>query len=180
MDPAVEPWVQLWDYLDGNFWSVWHWSAQQLGAEEVGWQPIPEVASVGWNLEHLAEMLDYYLAHIFGQGTPRSSLVTMRSGSRDDGRFHDLRAIAAYHREVRPRYRWGHLAFRFVRSVGKRTPSAYATSWAIEYNVAGSLLTSAGGVRETLFHELFHNNDEDHGGYARYPPAFEPVSKWRQ
>jgi uncharacterized damage-inducible protein DinB len=105
MDPGVEPWVQLWDYLDGNFWSVWHWSAQQLSAEEVGWQPIPEVASIGWNLEHLAEMLDYYLAHIFGQGAPRSLLVTMRSGSRDDGRFHDLQAIAAYHREVRPRYR---------------------------------------------------------------------------
>src|SRR5262245_40182037 len=42
-----------------------------------------------------------------------------------------------------PHYRWRDLAFRFVRSVGKRTPSAYATGWAIEYNVAGSLLTSA-------------------------------------
>ncbi|HEY0990938.1 MAG TPA: hypothetical protein VGD80_27980, partial [Kofleriaceae bacterium] len=42
-----------------------------------------------------------------------------------------------------PRYRWRALAFRFVRSIGKRTPSAYASSWAIEYNVEGSLLTSA-------------------------------------
>jgi hypothetical protein len=65
-----------------------------------------------------------------------------------------------------PHYRWRHLGFRFVRSLGKRTPSAYATSWAIEYNVAGSLLTSAGGVRETLFHELFHNNDEEHGDWS--------------
>jgi hypothetical protein len=65
-----------------------------------------------------------------------------------------------------PHYRWRGLAFRFVRSVGKRTPSAYATSWAIEYNVAGSLLISAAGVRETLFHELFHNNDEDHGDWS--------------
>jgi hypothetical protein len=65
-----------------------------------------------------------------------------------------------------PHYRWRHLAFRFVRSLGKRTPSAYASSWAIEYNVAGSLLTSAAGVRETLFHELFHNNDEDHGDWS--------------
>ena len=65
-----------------------------------------------------------------------------------------------------PRYRWRGLAFRFVRSVGKRTPSAYATGWAIEYNLAGSLLTSAGGVRETLIHELFHANDEDHGDWS--------------
>jgi hypothetical protein len=65
-----------------------------------------------------------------------------------------------------PRYRWRGLAFRFVRSVDKRTPSAYATGWAIEYNVAGSLLTSAAGVRETLIHELFHGNDEDHGDWS--------------
>ena len=65
-----------------------------------------------------------------------------------------------------PSYRWRGLAFRFVRSIKKRTPSAYATSWTIEYNVAGSLLTSAAGVRETLFHELFHNNDEDHGDWS--------------
>ena len=58
------------------------------------------------------------------------------------------------------------LAFRFVRSVGKRTPSAYADGWAVEYNVEGSLLTSAAGVRETLFHELFHTNDEDHGDWS--------------
>lgn len=65
-----------------------------------------------------------------------------------------------------PRYRWRGLAFRFVRSVGKRTPSAYATGWAVEYNVAGSLLTSAAGVEETLVHELFHTNDEAHGDWS--------------
>jgi hypothetical protein len=53
-----------------------------------------------------------------------------------------------------------------VRSVGKHTPSAYATSWTITYNVEGSLLTSAAGVEETLFHELFHLNDEEHGGWS--------------
>jgi len=68
--------------------------------------------------------------------------------------------------QAAPNYRWRGLAFRFVRSVKKRTPSAYATSWAIEYNVAGSLLTTADGVRETLFHELFHNNDEAHGDWS--------------
>jgi hypothetical protein len=65
-----------------------------------------------------------------------------------------------------PAYRWRALAFRFVRSVGKRTPSAYASSWTIVYNVEGSLLTSETGVRETLFHELFHLNDEDHGNWS--------------
>jgi hypothetical protein len=65
-----------------------------------------------------------------------------------------------------PHYRWRGLAFRFVRSVGKRTPSAYATGWTIEYNVSGSLLTSAAGVRETLIHELFHSNDGDHGDWS--------------
>jgi hypothetical protein len=65
-----------------------------------------------------------------------------------------------------PSYRWRGVAFRFVRSVGKRTPSAYAGGWAIEYNVEGSLLTSAAGVRDTLFHELFHDNDEGHGAWS--------------
>jgi hypothetical protein len=69
-------------------------------------------------------------------------------------------------RQASPSFRWRGLAFRFVRSVKKRTPSAYATSWTIEYNVEGSLLTSAVGVRETLFHELFHNNDQDHGDWS--------------
>jgi hypothetical protein len=71
-----------------------------------------------------------------------------------------------------PAYRWRDLAFRFVRSVGKHTPSAYALIaandvWTIEYNVEGSLLTSETGVRETLFHELFHVNDESHKDWSQ-------------
>ena len=107
MDPAVKHWVELWDYLDGNFWHVWAWAAKHLSPEEVGWQPTPMVASVGWNLQHLGEMLDYYLAHVFDRGPQVSTapLVTMRRASRDDGRFRDLHAIAAYHHRVRPAYR---------------------------------------------------------------------------
>jgi len=63
-------------------------------------------------------------------------------------------------------YRWRGIAMKFVRSVGKRTPSAWASSWTINYNVEGSLMTSAAGVRETLFHELFHLNDEQHGDWS--------------
>src|SRR3954465_7527957 len=74
------------------------------------------------------------------------------------------------------KYRWRELAFRFVRSVGKHTPSAYALIgphdvWTIEYNVEGSLLTSETGVRETFFHELFHINDEDHKDWSQHTLA---------
>ncbi len=107
MDPSIKHWVDLWDYLDGNFWSLWQWAASRLSPEEVCWQPVPQVASIGWNLHHLGEMLDYYLAHVFGQGPPVQGepLRTMRSGIQDDGRYRELHAIAAYHRQVRPVYR---------------------------------------------------------------------------
>lgn len=63
-------------------------------------------------------------------------------------------------------FRWQHLVLRFVRSVGKRTPSAYADNWTVTYNVNGSLLGSAAGVRETLVHELFHLNDQALGDWS--------------
>jgi uncharacterized damage-inducible protein DinB len=107
MDPLVKPWIGLWDYLDGNFWGFWQWATAHLSPEQVGWQPVPQVASIGWNLQHLAEMLDHYLAHVFGEAGPiqQAPLATMQRGSRDDGRYRDLQAIAAYHRQVRPAYR---------------------------------------------------------------------------
>ncbi|HWU91359.1 MAG TPA: hypothetical protein VN253_29030 [Kofleriaceae bacterium] len=71
-----------------------------------------------------------------------------------------------YDQQPAPAYRWRALQLRFVRSVGKRTPSAYAMGWIVEYNVAGSLLTSFAGVRETLFHEVFHSNDDAHAGWS--------------
>lgn len=106
MDAVVKHWVGLWDYLDGNFWHVWQWAADRLTPDEVGWRPVPQVASVGWNLQHLGEMIDYYLAHVFQQGpaVQQTPLLTMH-GKEDDGRFRDLQAIADYHRQVRPAYR---------------------------------------------------------------------------
>ncbi|MFN0248521.1 MAG: hypothetical protein ACKV2T_16635 [Kofleriaceae bacterium] len=82
-----------------------------------------------------------------------------------------LVAIDAFFAELYPKqswpsYRWRGLQLRFVRSPGKRTPSAYAFDWVIEYNVNGSLLTTAAGVHETLVHELFHLNDFDHGDWS--------------
>jgi uncharacterized damage-inducible protein DinB len=136
MDPAIKPWLDLWDYLDGSFWSVWKWAAADLEPDEVAWQPIPQVASVGWNLQHLAEMLDHYLAHVFGRGPQArpGPLVTMRRASEDDGHFRDLRAIAAYQRQVRPAYR-EFLAARTLADLdrpldpGGRSSHTYA--WAI-------------------------------------------------
>lgn len=66
------------------------------------------------------------------------------------------------------RYRWRPLTFRFFRSVGKRTPSAYAQGWTIAWNLNGSLHTSGDAVRETLTHEIFHLND-----YAHHMPNSE-------
>jgi uncharacterized damage-inducible protein DinB len=107
MDLTLKHWVGLWDYLDGNFWGFWQWAAARLSPDEVGWQPVPRVASVGWNLQHLGEMLDHYLARVFQAAQPvqRAPLGTMRPHSLDDGRHRDLQAIAAYHRQVRPAYR---------------------------------------------------------------------------
>jgi uncharacterized damage-inducible protein DinB len=136
MDPVVKPWLDLWDYLDGNFWAVWRWASTNLSPEEVGWQPIPEVASVGWNLQHLAEMLDHYLAHVFDAGPQvrLGALVTMRRASQDDGRFRDLETIAEYHRRVRPAYR-SFLAARtaadFDRPLDPTGRSAHSYAWAI-------------------------------------------------
>jgi hypothetical protein len=136
MDAAIKHWLALWDYLDGNFWRLWQWAVASLGPGDVGWQPNPQVASMGWNLQHLGEMLDYYLAHVFNQRPPiqKEPLWTMQSGSRDDGRYRDLEAIAAYHRQVRPAYRaflaglTGADLDRVIQRQGRRTIS-YA--WAV-------------------------------------------------
>jgi hypothetical protein len=64
------------------------------------------------------------------------------------------------------RYRWAPLGLRFYRSVGKRTPAAYAHGWQVAYNVEGGINTSADAVRETMFHEVFHLNDGAHGVWS--------------
>jgi hypothetical protein len=62
------------------------------------------------------------------------------------------------------RWRYRPIAWRFFRSVDRKTPSAYASQWTVGYNVVGSLNTTEVKVRETLFHELFHLNDN---GWSR-------------
>ncbi|GIW80778.1 MAG: hypothetical protein KatS3mg105_2585 [Gemmatales bacterium] len=146
MDPVIRHWIDLWDYLDGNFWHVWQWAAQSLTPAQVGWQPDPKVASIGWNLQHLGEMLDYYLAHVFacGPAVCPGDLVTMRSGGVDDGRFTDLVAIAEYHKQVRPAYR------RFLASLT-------AADFVRVLRHAGNRpLTVAWAVGHIAEHESYH------------------------
>ena len=80
--------------------------------------------------------------------------------------FEELFAKLSAGAAAAPQFRWRNLVVRFVRSVAKRTPSAYAVDWTVTYNVRGSLLGSADGVRETLFHEIFHLNDFAHGDWS--------------
>lgn len=58
------------------------------------------------------------------------------------------------------RFRHQGVVYAFFRSVGRTTPSAYASDWRVGYNVSGSLLGTRDGVIDTLFHEIFHLNDQ--------------------
>lgn len=92
----------------------------------------------------------------------RQHLDWVATGMHDTDRFF----AQLFANRAPPPYRWQAVQFRFVRSLVKRRPSAYAFGWTIEYNVRGSLNTNAKAVSETLFHELFHLNDEAHGDWS--------------
>lgn len=64
------------------------------------------------------------------------------------------------------RYRHRGVVYRFFRSVGRTTPSAYASSWTIGFNVSGSLHRNADAIRGTLAHEIFHLNDQAAGTWS--------------
>ena len=81
--------------------------------------------------------------------------------------------FAAVARRAAPKYRWRGLTIRFFRSVGNTTPNAFAQNWTISYNVNGSIDTSADATRETLFHEIFHLDDADHGDWS--PRGVGPI-----
>jgi hypothetical protein len=100
-------------------------------------------------------------------GPWRRHLAYLAEAMEDFHRFFSALEAAARPRGSVVRYRWRDLALRFFQSVGKRTPSAYADGWTVAWNVNGSLLGSASGARETLFHEIFHLNDAHHGDWSR-------------
>jgi hypothetical protein len=85
--------------------------------------------------------------------------------------MHDFEALFAAldpERTHHVRYEFHPFVLRYLRSVGRHTPSAYADPerWEISYNLAGSLNTSETRVRELVFHELFHRNDSDDNGWS--------------
>ena len=94
-------------------------------------------------------------------GANRKHLAWVASAMQD---FDDFFAAIVTHGPVR--YRWRGLTFRFFRSVGRTTPSAFASNWTVAYNVNGSIVASPDAARETLFHEIFHLDDEDHGDWS--------------
>jgi hypothetical protein len=83
------------------------------------------------------------------------------------------RASASLYAELERRagvplpYRQRALGWRFFRSVGRTTPSAYAGGWEVGFNVSGSLHSSPQAVLETIVHEVFHLNDQAHGAWSR-------------
>lgn len=98
-------------------------------------------------------------------GHYRKHLQWVKSGFEDiDAFFAGLDARRAP--GTKATYRYRALSLRFLRSVGRTTPSAYAQDWEVSYNVSGSLHASADAVRETLFHEVFHTNDARHGHWS--------------
>jgi hypothetical protein len=101
-------------------------------------------------------------------GRYRRHLAWVADATRDFDAF-----FTALARRTPFRYRVRPLAFRFFRSVGRTTPSAYAEAWSVSYNVSGSLNTSADAVRETLFHEVFHLNDMAHDDWSQ--KTLEPI-----
>lgn len=76
-------------------------------------------------------------------------------------------------------YRWQSLEVGFYRSVKKRTPAAYASDWAVNYNTNGTLNWGPDIVRELLFHELFHLNDAEHRGWSlrALSPTYDRIVK---
>jgi hypothetical protein len=97
-------------------------------------------------------------------GQYKKHLGWILGAQRDVATF--VRAIEA--KATKPlAYRHKALAWKFMRSVGRTTPSAYAGAWEVGYNVSGSLHANADAVRETVFHEVFHLNDQEHGNWSR-------------
>lgn len=99
-------------------------------------------------------------------GDKRKHLEWVVGAFRDFDRFFDeLWAYGKAHAASAPSrpYRFRALTFRFARSVNVNRPSAWAHDWTISYNVNGSINLSADQVRETMFHEIFHLNDPEHG-----------------
>ncbi len=95
-----------------------------------------------------------YLKHLRWVESAKKAMVEFEAG-------------ISKHATSKLNYRQGGVLWKFARSVGRTTPSAYAGGWEIGYNVSGSLHSSESAVRDTIFHEIFHLNDQEHEGWSR-------------
>lgn len=94
----------------------------------------------------------------------RKHIEWIVSAMRDFDRFFD--EIGKHGDAGGKTYRFHPMSIGFMRSPKARTPSAYASTergWVIGWNLAGSLHRTEDAVRETLFHEIFHLNDQVRG-----------------
>jgi hypothetical protein len=98
-------------------------------------------------------------------GKYRTHLEWMLASARD---FEKLFAAVDPDGTHPARYRWRPVVLHYMRSVDRTTPSGTAAPdrWEVSYNVVGSLNKSEPSVRELVFHELFHRNDADAGGWS--------------
>jgi hypothetical protein len=107
-------------------------------------------------------------------GAHRRHLTWLLAAARDHDAFFEGLARAS---GKTIGYRHAPIELKFFRSVGRTTPSAYASGWSIAWNVSGSLHVSEDAARETMFHETFHLNDRAHGHWSEsaLTPHFDAV-----
>lgn len=92
------------------------------------------------------------------------------------GRYERLFAHVSAHATRPVEFRTRPLGFRFYRTEHRSFPSAYAIDGVVGYNLEGELHTSESIVAATLFHELFHLNDQAHGDWSKeLEPVFEAI-----
>lgn len=105
-------------------------------------------------------------------GPARKHIAWIRSSFEEFAAF-----FAEQDARAQDAYRWRPTTLRFFRSVRRRTPSAFARDTEVSYNLEGTLLTTRDGVRDTLFHEVFHLNDQARGDWSEraLAPAYEKI-----
>jgi hypothetical protein len=80
---------------------------------------------------------------------------------------------------ARAPYRWHGLELGFFQSLKRRTPAAWANGWSVHFNTVGTLNQTPDAVRELLFHEVFHLNDQAHGDWSRVLSNVYEKVLWR-
>lgn len=115
----------------------------QIDAGYLGLVPIEPLLPVGPYRQHLVWLRDGIAAieRVFATITPNAPKTVL--------------------------FRTRPYGFRFFKTQEKTYPSAYALEGVVGYNLEGPLHDSQENVTATLFHELFHLNDEARGQWSQ-------------